>query len=85
MFDAFPDRKTRQQRLANFEREAGLLAVLSYPFIPDRGNIYIACLGVIGTLIARGECRAGNAEARCAYQAHRAGVESVLVGLTCQE
>jgi len=48
MFDAVADEQTRQQRLANFEREAGLLAVLSHPLIPkifdyfpDRGNIYL--------------------------------------------
>lgn len=48
MFDVVADEQTRKQRLANFEREAGLLAVLSHPFIPkifdyflDRGNYYL--------------------------------------------
>lgn len=34
MFDAGGNERTRRLRLANFEREAGLLAVLSHPLIP---------------------------------------------------
>lgn len=34
MFDGGGDEALRQQRAANFEREAGLLAVLSHPLIP---------------------------------------------------
>lgn len=48
MFDTTGDDRTREQRMANFEREAGLLAVLSHPLIPkiydfffERGNIYL--------------------------------------------
>lgn len=48
MFDTAGDDKTREQRMANFEREAGLLAVLSHPLIPkiydfffEKGNSYL--------------------------------------------
>jgi len=48
MFDFAADDATRQARLANFEREAGLLAILSHPLIPkifdffsENGRIYL--------------------------------------------
>src|SRR5437764_11441244 len=48
MFDFAADEATRQARLANFEREAGLLAILSHPLIPkifdffsENGRIYL--------------------------------------------
>lgn len=48
MFDPGGDEALRQQRTANFEREAGLMAVLSNPLIPkiydyfsERGNHYL--------------------------------------------
>lgn len=48
MFDGGGDEALRQQRAANFEREAGLLAVLSHPLIPkifdyfaEGGNYYL--------------------------------------------
>ena len=48
MFDPSADEATRRQRLANFEREAGLLAILSHPLIPkifdffaEHGRIYL--------------------------------------------
>jgi len=48
MFDGGGDVSLRQQRAANFEREAGLLAVLSHPLIPkifdyftEGGNYYL--------------------------------------------
>jgi outer membrane protein assembly factor BamB/tRNA A-37 threonylcarbamoyl transferase component Bud32 len=48
MFDGGGDETLRQQRATNFEREAGLLAVLSHPLIPkifdyftEGGNYYL--------------------------------------------
>ncbi|HEX5506067.1 MAG TPA: serine/threonine-protein kinase [Thermomicrobiales bacterium] len=48
MYDTAASERTRMLRLANFEREAGLLAVLSHPLIPkiydffsENGRIYL--------------------------------------------
>ncbi|HET8629903.1 MAG TPA: serine/threonine-protein kinase [Thermomicrobiales bacterium] len=48
MYDTATSERTRMLRLANFEREAGLLAVLSHPLIPkiydffgENGRIYL--------------------------------------------
>ena len=52
MFDGGGDETLRQQRAANFEREAGLLAVLSHPLIPkifdyfNRGRQLLSRAGV---------------------------------------